>query len=123
MLNETARSFEFLHSQASGNRSFSEVLVAQGQSLGPGQVLGEVTATPGVYAAYDASGNDGTETAKAVLVSAIDTTAEGTNADTICTIVARDAEVVTGLLVGADAAALVSLEAAGIIARKSLGEA
>lgn len=46
-------------------------------TLARGTVLGEVTATPGTFAAYATGNSDGTETAKAILVFDCKTDANG----------------------------------------------
>jgi len=42
-----------------------------------GAILGEITATPGVYAKYDSAGNDGTQLPKCILAYSVVTDAAG----------------------------------------------
>ena len=53
------------------------VAIAPSQSIARGTILGEITATPGVYSAYNASHTDGTQIAKAISVYDIATDANG----------------------------------------------
>lgn len=52
------------------------VKIGASLTLPAGQLLGEVTATPGVYAAYDKDNSDGTEVLKAILEHAVTTDAD-----------------------------------------------
>lgn len=122
MLTEPVRKFEFLLSEANGHRSRDDIMIAQGHDLPPGQVLGELTASPGTFAPYDAAASDGAEIAAGILISPINTSATGTDAATRATSIARDAEVIQSLLVGADDAAIASLLAKGIKAIAALGD-
>ncbi len=116
-----ARDWSFLLSEASGNRSRETVTIASGSGLvEAGTVVGMVTATE-KYAPSQATGSDGSETAKAVLAQTVD----ATNAAAKAVIVARDAEVKKDLIkyhstVDDDtkrAAKITQLEASGIIVR------
>jgi len=53
------------------------VAIAPGQSVPRGAVLGELTASPGVYSAYNASHSDGTQIAKAICTYDITTDSSG----------------------------------------------
>ena len=117
MLTEKNHAGEFLLSEANGDRSREAILIKAGNTLEPGTLLGEITAEPGVYAPYAEANNDGTQTAKAVLFAAIDTSSEGTNADTKALVIARDATVDLNALFGHDAPGEVDLNGLGIIVR------
>jgi hypothetical protein len=79
---------EFLVSEANGDRSRETVTVASGETLKPGHVLGQVTAS-GEYKKYNPSNADGSETAVAVCYDHVDASGGAVDAP----IVARDAEV------------------------------
>lgn len=117
MLTEKNHAGEFLLSEANGDRSREVIEVASGNTLEAGTILGEITATPGVYGPYDDGAADGRETAKVVLWDKIDTSATGTNADTKALVIARDATVSLNKLYGHDANGEADLAAAGIIVR------
>jgi len=51
-----------------------QVTIKSGQSLARGAVLGEITASPGVYNLVDKTAEDGSQTAKLVLAEAVDAT-------------------------------------------------
>lgn len=53
------------------------VKIGASLTLPAGQMLGEVTASPGVYAAYNSGNVDGTEVFKAILEHAVTTDAGG----------------------------------------------
>lgn len=106
---------EFLVSEGNGTISRETVTIASGQNLAAGAVLGRVTAT-GNYVAYDDGAADGSETAVAVLYSAVDATTAASEG----VAVVRMAEVDGGALDwgGADAeAGTADLAAANIIVR------
>lgn len=52
----------------------SAVTVKAGQSLARGAVLGEITASPGVYNLVDKTAVDGSQSAKSILAEAVDAT-------------------------------------------------
>jgi len=118
-LTESTHAFEFLASEANGARSREQGILASGNNLSAGAVLGVITAS-GKYAEYNPGNADGSETAVAVLADAVDASA----ADADCVVVARDAEVKSGSLAwfsGATAGQKTTgesdLAAVGIIAR------
>lgn len=116
---EGAHPGEFIVSEANGNRSRDVATLVAGQNLAAGAVLGLIGSggDAGKYSAYDDGNSDGTETAVAILYAATD----ATDADTECTIIARDAEVNGETLAFAsgvdEAGAIVDLAAEGIIVR------
>jgi hypothetical protein len=112
-ITENPRTGGFLLSEASGTRSRDTVtLAADNGSLAAGTVLGVIT-VGGNYAPYDATADDGTETAAAVLWDNVDTT----GADAPAAVIARDAEVAEDELVGIDAAGVTNLAAVNIRCR------
>lgn len=122
VLTEGQHTAEFMLSEASGFRSRAEVvLAAPAADLAAGTVLGVVTAS-GKYAQHDQDLVDGTEAAAAILwdnVAALDTPA-----DTVATVIVRDAEVNGHDLIwqpdinaGELAAGIAALAAVGIIVR------
>ena len=85
---EPIRPFEFLITEAPGTLSRETVTIVAG-SLGlvPGMVLGKIT-VGGKYAPYDNDNANGTEVAAAILLEAVDATA-----DVSAAVIARIAEV------------------------------
>ena len=63
---ESMHAGEFLLSEGAGNISREAINVAAGPALEPGQILGLVTAS-GEFAPYNATAEDGTENAVAIL--------------------------------------------------------
>lgn len=119
ILTEGQYTAEFLVSEARGTRSREAKILASGNDLDAGAVLGVITAS-GKYAEHDPGAADGTENAVAVLYSPVDASA----ADADCVIIARDAEVngdslawITGIIAGDKADAIANLETKGIIVR------
>ncbi len=119
MIEEPARTGEFILSEANGARSRENVTVAQGHTMQPGTVLGVVAAS-GEYVPLDPSATDGSETAAGVLYDAVDSTGGAVTA----VAVVRDAELKENYLVwpagitdAQKAAALAQLRALGMIAR------
>lgn len=90
---------EFIVSEANGHRSRERVTFESGQTLEPGHVLGQVSAS-GKYKEYDPGNADGSETAVAIAYDHVD--ASGGTVDG--PIVARDAEVNRAELVWFDGA-------------------
>lgn len=79
----------FILTEANGLRSRDHAVVASGAGkVDSGAVLGKVTAS-GKFVPHAPAANDGSETAAAILYSAVD----ATDADAGAVIVARDAEV------------------------------
>lgn len=117
---EKAHALSCLISEANGNRSRENVVVASGNVIDANQVVGKITAT-GKYAAYDNGASDGTQTAAGIATHYVDATA----GDTPLAIMARDCEVIRDelhFLTGADeAAGYVDLAAAGIVVRGPSG--
>jgi hypothetical protein len=104
---------EFLLSEGNGDISRDVVTIAAAAgAMVPGTVVGKITAS-GKYAAYSNAASDGTEVAAGVLFAAVPDLA----ADQKALIIARDAEVISAELTGADSAGLADLKAIGIIAR------
>lgn len=111
----------YILTEANGLRSRDQAKIASGAGkLEPGAVLGKVTAS-GKYKPHAPAANDGTETAVAILYSAVD----ATDADALCVITARDCEAKKDELVyhadtntdGEKAAVHASLATVGIIVR------
>jgi hypothetical protein len=78
----------FLLSEANGYRSRENGILAQGQKLPAGAVVGRIT-TGGKIAEYNSGLSNGTETAVGILLGAID----ATDGDQPCVFIANDAEV------------------------------
>lgn len=111
----------YILSEASGMRSRDHAKVASGAgNVEPGAILGKVTAS-GKYVPHAPAATDGSETAVAILYSAVD----ATSADAPCVITARDSEVKKDELIynaatdtqGEKDAVHASLAANGIIVR------
>ncbi len=116
---EPLRPAEFLISEASGTLSRETVTIVSGSTgLVPGLVLGKITAS-GKYAPYDDDNADGSEVAAAILLEAVDATA-----DVAAAVIFRLAEVKSSLIqwastndAGDKTAGLADLAAKYIIAR------
>ena len=114
------RTAHYIVSEASGYRSREQIVIAGGSGrIDAGAVLGEITATH-KYVPFDPAGNDGRETAKAVLYEGCD----ATGSDMRRTVTARDTEIQAAVLGFAEGitdiqktAALAALAALGIVAR------
>lgn len=114
---------QFLKYEAPQNYSREDVIVASGQNLKCGQVVARITAS-GKIAAYAPGAIDGTETAIGILTADVD----ATGGDKPGVIIARHAIVVdaANLVWGGTptdpqkVAAIASLKAAGILARKTV---
>ncbi len=94
-LTEGRYSGEFVVSEGAGtiSREKADVDVPAGETLEPGYVLGQVTAT-GHYAPYDDANSDGTETAAAILCGPrLDNSAGAIVSTLAATIIKRLAEV------------------------------
>lgn len=118
---EPRHSGEFLLSEAEGTRSRDNIKIASGAGkVVAGAVLGKVTAS-GKFLPHNPGASDGTQTAIAVLLDAVD----ATSADAACVAITRDAEVKAAELTyhaSTDtapelAAVQASLAAVGIIVR------
>lgn len=117
---EPFRPYEVLISEAPGTLSRESITITSGQgALSAGYVVAKLSAT-GKYVKYDNAGSDGSETAAAILLQAVD----ATSADADVVAVVRLAEVKTDALVwdsGVDGAGktagLVDLATAFIKAR------
>ncbi len=120
MITETARTGEFILSEANGARSRENITLASGAGqLQPGTVLGIVAAS-GEYVPIDPAATDGRETAAGILYDH----ADATSAAVAAAAMVRDAEIKADLLIWPDgitdaqkAAALSQLAATGIVAR------
>lgn len=113
----------FVKYEAPQNYSREDVVVASGQNLAIGTVVGRVTAT-GQVRAYDNDAVDGSQTAVGVMVAAVNASAAATPGVMIArhAIVARES-LVWGAGVttqGERDAAYVELEAAGIVCRATV---
>jgi hypothetical protein len=107
---------EFLLSEGNGSISREVgVLAATTTGLEAGTVLGKVTAT-GHLVPYLNSASDGSQTAVSILYANAPI-ATGTQE---ATVIARTAEVTGAELTGIDAAAVIELEARGIVVRGPL---
>ncbi len=109
---EGTRAGEFLLSEGNGAISRESVTLISGQDLVAGTVLGKITAS-GKYTAYSDVASNGSEVAAAILYDKVDASA----GDKAATVIARDAEVSSGLLTGSDANGVADLAAVGIIVR------
>jgi hypothetical protein len=87
-LTEDQHRGEFIVSEANGYRSRESVTIESGQTLKPGEVLGQATSS-GEYKTYDPGNGDGSETAVAVCYDHVDASGGAVEAP----IIARDAEV------------------------------
>ena len=121
VLHEPANLADLLKYEAPNLYSRDEVVVAAGQTLALGAVVGRVTATREIVA-LDPAANDGREIAAGVLLEAIVTTATERRRSVI---VSRHAIVFGGALVFAPtltaeqtAAALAQLAALGVLVRQ-----
>lgn len=93
-----ARALAFVLSEAAGMRSRSTVTIASGAGeLEAGTILGTITATGKLVPSPNAStgGLEGAETASAILAYGVD----ATNADVEVTVIDRDAEVKSEMLI------------------------
>ncbi len=118
MLQEGKHTGEFIVSESNGNRSRETVILAIGENLSAGTVLGQVT-TSKKYKRHNPGASDGTQKAVAILYDNVNATQ-----DTKAVIVARDSEVAKAKLVYSDGAdesaktkALDELSKNGIIGR------
>lgn len=102
---------EFLKSEANGRLSRERIKVAAGAALPAGQILGKLDSDE--YVPYSAAGADGSEKASAILYAPL----EASDVARPAVGIVRLAEVIEGLLAGADGAALTSLAAHFIVAR------
>ena len=82
------RAGSFILSEASGKRSRENIVLAEGENLGAGAVVGKLT-SGGKYVAYDNGASDGSQAARGILIYPTD----ATDADTPASIITRDAEV------------------------------
>lgn len=104
--------------------SRDEVVFASGEgAFVLGEVVGQLTAAPYKFAKFDTAASDGSQTAAAVLLQAVD----ATSADVRAVVLARHAEVVSQALVwpvGISAAnkraAILALQAKGVVARQGV---
>jgi hypothetical protein len=114
---------QFLKYEEEQGYSRDDVIVASGQNIAVGEVVGRVTAS-GKIAAFDPAANDGTQNAIGVSLSAVDATA----GDKPGVIVARQAIVVDrdnlvwgGAPTNAQKdAAIAQLKALGILSRATV---
>lgn len=116
---EGKRAGSFIMSEAAGKRSRENIVLASGQNLGAGAVVGKIS-SGGKYAEYNNGASDGTQSAVGILIYPTDASL----ADTPASIITRDAEVNLyqinwGSESGSDlAAGVVELAARGIICRE-----
>ena len=110
---------EFLKWEVSGGLSRDQGILASGQVLGAGAVLGKIT-SGGKYAVYNNGASDGTQVAAGILYGNVD----ASGGDTPCVVVVRVAEIWRGEIDFADgmsdgdiAAGLADLAAQHVIAR------
>ena len=112
-LNEGKYTGEFLLSEGNGEISREQVTIAAAAgAMVAGTVVGKITAS-GKYKEYSNAASDGTEVAAGVLYAPVADSAS----DQKAVIIARNAEVMTSLLTGADTAGKADLAALGIICR------
>lgn len=89
MLTEKAHTGSFIISELDGHGSRDNIVIVSGQNLVAGTVLGNITATPTKYAAYDQQAGTGIEVGAGILYASVD----ATSADTPGVIINRSAEV------------------------------
>jgi hypothetical protein len=94
LLTEKPRTADFILSVANGTLSIENVILASGQNLNAGTVLGKVTASAKFVQLAPAAA-DGSQNAAGILTAATDASA----ADAACVIVAREAEVKADALI------------------------
>lgn len=87
-ISEGRHAGEFILSEADGQRSRDNVTIVSGQDLGPGAVLGKITASS-KYAAVNQGASDGSQTVAGILIGACD----ATGGDVEAAIINTDAEV------------------------------
>lgn len=87
-ITENPRVADVVLSLANGTLSLENVILASGQDLQAGTVLGKITAS-GKYTQLAIGASDGSQTAAGVLYANINASA----ADTACVVVTREAEV------------------------------
>ena len=114
---------QFLKYEAPQGYSREDVIVASGQNLASGQVVGRITAS-GHIAAFDAGASDGTQNAVGVMLTAVNATAgtlPGVMVARHAIVVDRDNLVWGGTPTNAQKdAAIAQLKALGILARKTV---
>lgn len=91
---ETNRAGDFLQYEVDRNLSRAEATLISGQNLGAGTVLGKITAS-GKYTILAPAAGDGSQTADAILVDAVD----ASGGDKKCVVVERLAVVKSAGLV------------------------
>lgn len=117
ILTSNPRLAEFVLSEASGNRSRENIVVAQtGAEIKSGTVLGKVTAT-GKYKPYNNGASDGTEVAAGILYNYL----PAATGDAKAVGFVRDCEVSRAALTGLDAPGEADLVAKGVIVRGRTG--
>lgn len=114
---------QFLKYEAPQGYSREDVIVASGQNLASGQVVGRITAS-GHIAAFAAGASDGTQNAVGVMLTAVNATAgplPGVMVARHAIVVDRDNLVWGGTPTNAQKdAAIAQLKALGILARKTV---
>ncbi len=117
VLNESTHTGEFLIAELPGLLSRKEAVLASGNNLEAGAVLGLVG---GEYVALDPAASSGAEDAVAILYGAVD----ATDADQPCVVIYKDAAVLGTSLVWPEGisapnktAAIAALDALGIVIR------
>lgn len=110
---------EFIVTEASGTRSREQGVLASGNNLVPGAVVGQITADS-KYTELDPDASDGSEVVAGVLYAAVD----ASSADADGVFIVRDCEVMTSALVLPDGIttpetlqAIAEMKALGIITR------
>lgn len=109
---ESARAGEFILSEGNGKISRERIVIAAGNNLKAGTVVGKITASD-KHKNYDNGAADGSESADGILYADVN----ATDGDMPGVMVARLAEVNSSLLIGSDADGLADLEAKHVIAR------
>ncbi|CBA14756.1 head decoration protein [Xanthomonas albilineans] len=119
VLNENARSGDFLLSEGNGCYSRENEILASGENLQAGTVLGVITAS-GKYTILAPAATDGSQNAGGILLS----TTNATAADTAVVVVERAAEVKAaaliwpaGITTDQKTAAIAQLSTLGIVLR------
>lgn len=114
---------QFVKYEAPQSYSRDDVIVASGQNLAAGQVVGRITAS-GKIAAFSPGASDGTQNAVGVMVAAVDATGgdkPGVMIARHAIVVDRDSLVWGGSPTNAEKdAAIAQLRALGIVARRTI---
>lgn len=113
----------FVKMEAPQGYSRKDIIVVAGQNLAAGTVVGRITAT-GKFTAYDNDAVDGSQTAAGILIAAVNATAgDAQGVAVVRFAIAAKEQLIWGAGVttqGEKDAAIVELEAAGIVCRTTV---